>query len=155
MLRLRKLYTLIVEVIVSLLLITMILSLTYGILSRNFSLLPLVIWTEELARFCMIFMVFIVAGLSVRHGMHLGVDLLVNKLPKKWNRIVTSLTNVTIMIVLSIVALETFNYAQVAGFRSSHAMKIPMSIPYMIIAVGLFFIIVELLVLTIKKWKED
>ncbi|MET3505732.1 TRAP transporter small permease [Halalkalibacter oceani] len=155
LLKVKKVYTYIIEVIVCILIIVPILSITYGILSRNFTFIPIYIWTEELARFCMIGMVFVVAGLSVRYGMHLGFDLLSKALSIKWNRILVTIINSMIIVVLSIVAFETVMYAQVAGFRTSPALKMPMSIAYFVIAIGLILIVIELIFTIISKWKEE
>ena len=38
-------------------------------------------WSQEVTRYSSIWMVFLAAGLGVRFGLHLHVDLLVNALP--------------------------------------------------------------------------
>lgn len=152
--KVNKVYVVLIEAIVSLLLVTAIVSITYGIFSRMLQFLPVIIWTEELARYCIITMVFLVSGLSIRYGLHLGIDLLIEKLPNTFQKVWLTILNLFTVIVLSIIAIETFKYVQVAGFRISPALKMPMSIPYSIIAIGISLIILELLASTISKWKK-
>lgn len=39
-------------------------------------------WTEELARYCLIWMVFLGAGIGVRHAQMIALEFLVTQLPK-------------------------------------------------------------------------
>lgn len=43
-------------------------------------------WTEELARYCMIWMVFIGLGVGFRYRMLIAVTYVVEKLPGRWGR---------------------------------------------------------------------
>lgn len=54
------------------------------IFSRYVGFIPRYIWTEELARFCFIWMVMIGAMVGVREGTHFDVDLLPS-MPKRAN----------------------------------------------------------------------
>src|SRR5690625_5147839 len=46
-------------------------------------------WTEELARFLMIWLTFLGAAFSFQHGAHIGISMLTDKLPKKVSAIIT------------------------------------------------------------------
>ncbi len=45
-------------------------------------------WTDELARYVLIYATFVGTAIATRRGLHLGVDYFVNKLPRKAKKIV-------------------------------------------------------------------
>ncbi|WP_078412507.1 TRAP transporter small permease [Priestia abyssalis] len=57
-------------------------------------------WSEEVARFLFIWMVFLGAIGALKDNQHLGVDLLVEKLPLKVRKIVFAVSNVLVLYVL-------------------------------------------------------
>lgn len=52
-----------------------------GTLARYLTFLPTISWGEEVTRFAGIWSVFLVAGLSIRRGAHLSVDILTRLFP--------------------------------------------------------------------------
>lgn len=54
----------------------MIIPVTLQIVSRQTGLIPRYIWTEEIARFCFIWIIMIGSMIAVRDGAHFDVDLL-------------------------------------------------------------------------------
>jgi TRAP-type transport system small permease protein len=73
------------------------------IFSRYVGFIPRYIWTEELARFCFIWMIMIGAMIAVREGTHFDVDLL-PPLPPKANAILRFVTHFA-MLLFAIVFL--------------------------------------------------
>ena len=60
----------------------LIVPVTLQILSRYTGIIPRYIWTEELARFCFIWIIMIGAMIAVRDGTHFDVDVLPQGSPK-------------------------------------------------------------------------
>jgi TRAP-type C4-dicarboxylate transport system permease small subunit len=54
----------------------LIVPITMQILSRYTGIIPRYIWTEEIARFCFVWIVMIGAMIAVRDGTHFDVDVL-------------------------------------------------------------------------------
>jgi TRAP-type C4-dicarboxylate transport system permease small subunit len=54
----------------------LILPVTMQIVARFTDLIPNYIWTEELARFCLVWIIMIGASVAVRDGTHFDVDVL-------------------------------------------------------------------------------
>lgn len=46
------------------------------VLSRQTSLVPTFLWTEEIARFCFVWMILVGSTVAVRENMHFDIDLL-------------------------------------------------------------------------------
>lgn len=66
----------ILQVVLTLLVATLIFPVTWQIFSRYTPLLPNLIWTEEISRFCLIWMIMLGASVAVRDGSHFDVDVL-------------------------------------------------------------------------------
>ena len=70
----------------------LIVPVSLQIFSRQTALIPTYLWTEELARFCFVWMIMIGAMLAAREGSHFEVDLLpkLSARANAWFSIVTS-----------------------------------------------------------------
>lgn len=62
--------------LLTLLIAVLILPVTLQILARFTDLVPNYIWTEEMSRFCLIWIIMIGASVAVRDGTHFDVDVL-------------------------------------------------------------------------------
>ena len=94
-------------------------------------------WSEELATSCFVYTVFIGAAWCLRTRQHVGVDLLVNRLPVKAREVVHLLTD---MIILALNSYIT--YLAVLFMRSSKAKTMPImkiSVNYLYTALLLGF----------------
>ena len=69
-------YYRLLQVLITLLMGLLIVPVTMQIVSRYTGLIPRYIWTEEIARFCFIWIIMIGAMIAVRDGSHFTVDLL-------------------------------------------------------------------------------
>jgi TRAP-type C4-dicarboxylate transport system permease small subunit len=69
-------YYRLLQVLITLLMGLLIVPVTMQIVSRYTGLIPRYIWTEEIARFCFIWIILIGAMIAVRDGSHFTVDLL-------------------------------------------------------------------------------
>ncbi|WP_234402329.1 TRAP transporter small permease [Oceanobacillus damuensis] len=136
------------------LLTTIVVSVLYGILSRTLTFLPFVVWTEELSRFSIITLVFLVSGLSIRKGIHVGLDLLLEKITGVWNKIITTIINILVIALLSIIMIVTFEYMGTTS-QISPALKMPISYLYIFVVIGMALMIIELFCLTTLKWREE
>ncbi len=64
------------QFLLTLLVATLILPVTYQIVSRFSTNIPSLLWTEEVSRFCLIWMIMIGATIAVRNSSHFDVDVL-------------------------------------------------------------------------------
>ena len=77
-------------------------------------------WSEEVATSCFVYTVFIGAAWCLRTRQHVGVDLLVDRLPGKAREIVHLLTDMVILALNSYIT-----YLAVLFMRSSKAKTMP------------------------------
>lgn len=64
------------KLLLTLLMASLIIPVSMQILSRYTGVIPRYIWTEEIARFCFIWIILIGAMIAVRDGTHFDVDVL-------------------------------------------------------------------------------
>jgi len=64
------------QVLITALMMALVVPVTLQIASRFTDLIPRYIWTEEVARFCFIWIIMIGSMIAVRDGMHFDLDVL-------------------------------------------------------------------------------
>jgi TRAP-type transport system small permease protein len=64
------------QFVITALIAIMIVPVTLQIFSRFFEFIPRYIWTEEVARFCLMWLIMLGATIAVRDGTHFDVDVL-------------------------------------------------------------------------------
>ena len=115
--------------------VTMVLVII-NVFSRYFFNAPIA-WVEEVATSCFVYTVFVGAAWCLRTRQHVGVDLLVERLPKKAREVVHLLTDVVIFVLNSYIT-----YLSVLFMRSSKVKTMPIlkiSVNYLYFALLLGF----------------
>lgn len=95
-------------------------------------------WSEEVARYTMLWAVFIGAGMGAKTGVHVGVDALVRILPPKIMRYVTvfsGMCSVTFCLSLTVLGVALLDIMWETG-QLSPALEIPMVWAYLSVPVG-------------------
>ena len=77
-------------------------------------------WSEEVATSCFVYTVFVGSAWCLRTRQHVGVDLLVDRLPEKAQEAVHLLTDIIILVLNSYIT-----YLSVLYLRSSKAKTMP------------------------------
>lgn len=100
-------------------------------------------WSEELARYCFVWIVFLGGAIGLSRGIHLGVDLLVNSLPRPMRRGIELITNVLIAAFAATVIYASLPVLSMNMLQRSPALGIQMSYVYIAIPIsmGLIFLI--------------
>jgi len=100
-------------------------------------------WSEEFARYLMIWMAMLGSVVALRMGRHLGVRVLVDRLPgRTYDRIVPFL-QLGMMFFLGVIGLQGIGLSVANWDQKSAAMEIPMLIPYLAIPVGSWMMILD------------
>ncbi len=84
------------------LMVVMVVSVVWQVLSRYLFVVPAA-WTEELARFLLIWIGMLGAAFAYRNGSHLGLDLLPKKLQGKSRILLQRLTHLSCFLFAAIV----------------------------------------------------
>ncbi|WP_044748172.1 TRAP transporter small permease [Bacillus alveayuensis] len=107
-------------------------------------------WTEELAKYGMIWMVFIGAAVATKDASHIKVSLIEEKFPSssKW---LTPIQNLISLVFLAIIAKFGWDALSILSGQQSANLRFPMSIFYFVIPLASAIMILHLLVQFKKK----
>ncbi|WP_300465259.1 TRAP transporter small permease [Desulfobacula sp.] len=126
----------------------MTISTLIGILFRYVMVNPLP-WTEELARYTMIWMGLLAISMGVKRESHLGLNLFVNLLPAFLQTALKMFSRILIGIFLYVLMVYGSTMAMNGIHQTMPALQIPMS--YVLIAVPLSAVLslVQLVLITV------
>ncbi|MFF2889678.1 TRAP transporter small permease [Paenibacillus sp. NPDC057967] len=107
-------------------------------------------WTEELARYLMIYTVFLGAALALRHHKLIAVEVLAETIkpkPRKILKIAVMLITIVFMVILTV---KGFEMMPIVSKQTSSAMGMPMSMAYMAIPIGAILMIMNAIVVIME-----
>ena len=114
----------------------------YAVLVRYLFGLPTV-WQTEIAIYLLIFVTFFGAAYGLKHHAHVGIDLLVERMPLRKQlitRILTSMMALTVVLVVVWTSGLLWYEAYEGNFRSPTALRAPLSIVYAILPLGMILV---------------
>jgi TRAP-type C4-dicarboxylate transport system permease small subunit len=133
--------------------IIMVVATFLQVIFRYFFNQPL-FWSEEVSRYCFVWIVFVGAAIALKHGSHIGVDYFVKYLPSRFKTVLALLINCGIAVFLILVIFQSILVVQVNMAQHSPAMRIPMGLVYLAIPVGFTMMLGYLVVLSLKMAKS-
>lgn len=130
-------------------LVIMVIVLAIQVFSRKF-LGTSFMWSEELARYCMIWMTFMGIGYGVKKHIHLEMTFVYEKFPPILKKSSQIFTNITVILFYSYSFSYCIDYVIYQHKIMSTGMKIPMSYIYSIVPIGIVIMVIRLIVDTIE-----
>lgn len=117
-------------------------------------------WSEEVARYLIIWFIFIGSSIAVREKAHATVDLLLVYLPPLFKRILSILGSVIAIIFFVLIIQSGIQTIEnVMQFNNvTPALGIPMYIPYLAIPVGSTLMIlrfIQLIIAELRGFQDD
>lgn len=113
-------------------------------------------WSEEYARYCNIFLIYISSALAAKRKKHIRVDVVLNVWPKKIRRYVAEVGNyiwIAFNLLMAKVSIDYIIYLK--GVNStSQALNIPLWCIYLALPIGFILMTVRLLVNQINSYKH-
>ncbi len=103
----------------------LIIPVTLQIVARFTELIPRYIWTEELSRFCFIWMVMIGAILAVRERLHFDVDLWSNLTPRQ-DALLRMISNVFVLTFTGVMIFWGIEFTKFGWNQTSELADLPM-----------------------------
>ncbi len=95
------------------------------IFSRYVGFIPRYIWTEELARFCFIWMIMIGAMIAVREGTHFDVDLVPSLKPRA-SAVLRIITHTSMFVFAVVFLYFGYQFALFGADQTSELAELPM-----------------------------
>ena len=87
-------------------------------------------WTEEVARFLLIWMTFLAATLAFQRGRHIAVTFAVDALPLAARRIARLVALAVVLALLVSLIVIGYRYMQVQSFQKSASLRVSMTYIY-------------------------
>lgn len=107
-------------------------------------------WTGELARFCLVWLTFVVAGVLVTSDSHITIEM-IDMVPGDALRRVVRILSCVVMAAIGVaLCLEAWELWQTQGIIRSPAMRMPMSWLYLISMVGFVSIVLRSLIAAVQ-----
>lgn len=120
-----------------------------GVVTRYFlnDALP---WTEEAARYTLIWLSWLGGGLAMRRGAHIAAEFLIDLLPGPARTVIVILGRVGVLFFLAICVWYGFALMQRVSFQSTIALGVSMQLPYAAVPVGSALMIYHLFVISFR-----
>ena len=124
----------------------------FGVVMRYFIHRP-IIWGEEFQLFCIIIIVFFGAGAGFRTGSHVAIDIVVDRFPRKVQRIFEFFIYAVTIAVLIYFALQSTAFVRqmYATKRSTNILNIPFFLTYSTFPLGCLLMIVNYTMVVYRK----
>lgn len=93
-------------------------------------------WTEELARYLMVWAAFLGGSLGLKRGVHVGISFVVRKIPPRTCRWVSLFTALSLLFFFLVVIVEGCRFTMFVSRQLSPAMRISMAWVYSALPTG-------------------
>ncbi|SDB40355.1 TRAP transporter small permease [Bauldia litoralis] len=118
---------LVLKVLLATLIAGLLIPVTMQILSRFTGIIPRYIWTEEIARFCFVWMIMIGAMCAVRDGTHFDLDVLPPALNPKVEAAKRIFVHLMILLVGLVFIWYGWDFIEFGWFQTSEIAELPMN----------------------------
>jgi len=145
------------EIVIIFLFVALVTIVFYQVLARYiFSDPPS--WTEELARYCQVWIILLTSSICIRKGSHLAVDYFGHKIGHGVKRIINIVMSSLIVLYILIVIIFGWKLMVVGQYQLSPALQVKMSFVYIIFPLSGILMLLEAVLKTaglIKEKKRD
>lgn len=118
---------------------------THGVIVRYFLRRP-TIWQIETTIYLLMFVAFVGAAYGLKHHAHVGVDLIIDKVPQKpqlVTRLITALACLAVVLVVMYTSYQNWHEAYLYDHRSATAFRFPLWIAYAILPLGMLMVALQ------------
>jgi len=123
--RITAIYARMLEILLVLTVVAIILPVTMQIFARFVEWIPRYIWTEELSRFLLVWMIMIGGMIGVREGTHFNVDLFYN-LRGRAKAAMDILASLFVLGLAYVFIVYGWEFTDTAWFRISELAELPL-----------------------------
>lgn len=124
----------VVEYVVAILMGLMTIIVFVQVLFRLFAgSLP---WSEEMARYMMIYLVYLGASVGVKYGNHIAVEFIATVLPKKAQDVLEVVVDLLMLFCFCVIMVYGMKVVDITMMQRSPAMQLPMGLIYFSLVLG-------------------
>jgi len=115
--------------------------------------LPL-FWTEEFARYCLVWSSLLAAGIGLKRGQHIAVTFVAERFPKRIRTMAGLGGEIFVAALLAVILWGGIYLVTLTRHQLSPAMRLPMSLPYMAIPTGSAVMLFHVLTSIYRRSRE-
>ena len=141
--RLVKVVNRVAELVAQTLLGVMVVVVFVQVIFRFFIQQPLS-WSEEVARYVFVWIIWMGAAVMVKQNGHPGMDLLTKSFPPRWQRATEVVMSLLYTATLLTVVVTGFALVRANMSQPSPAMELPIGIPYAAIPLAAVIMLLNL-----------
>lgn len=93
-------------------------------------------WSEELARYLMIYMVYVGTSIGIKRNSHIAVEVIMDRCPAKAQKVVEVLVDLLMMAAFGILCYYGMKIVNITMMQKSPAMQIKMGYIYLSMVLG-------------------
>ena len=131
------------------LILASMLIICYGVFLR-YVLGASTVWQTELSIYFLMFAAFVGGAYGLKHGDHVKIDVVVNRLPGRFQLFVNLVAVVLSLLFIATIGVLSFDMwweAVERGRRSSTAWNIPLAFPYFMLPLGMALMTLQYLLI--------
>lgn len=111
-------------------------------------------WTEEMARFCFIYMVSLGAGLALKDNAYVNVTTFLNKFPDTARLYMESIILIAVSVLMLIMFVYSFPLLAIVKLQTSAALQINMALIYFSMMLMSFFVMLYAIIQLTEKLRN-
>ncbi|UVI30707.1 TRAP transporter small permease [Paenibacillus spongiae] len=144
----------VVGIIVGLMLAAMSIIIIAQIICRFVIDYPLT-WSEEAARYLMVYTVFLGASLALRNHRMIAIEVVMEKVKPSVRKVLKIAVMLISIVFFIILLVQGIDMLEVVGRQMSAGLGISMDIPYMAIPIGALLMIINAIAVIIELLTTD
>jgi len=130
--------------LIAMMMAVMIAVVLFGVFNRFLFKFP-ISWTEEIAKYLLVWISMLGSSVAIRVGAHVGVGLLVTRLGKRSKTVVCWINQILIMIFIIGLGILGLKFSIEEMDQMGYVTRISMFWPFLAMPVGSLLMIVQLL----------
>lgn len=93
-------------------------------------------WSEELARYLMIYLTYVGASIGVKQKSHIAIEFVVSKFPRRVQDVVEIIANALCLACCAVILIYGMRLVDITMMQKTPAMRIPMGVAYFSMVLG-------------------
>lgn len=130
--------------------LVMMISVTAQIFGRYIFKFPIA-EAVEIATIAQIWMVLLAAGIAARLGIHVGVDIVVARLPKRAIVVINVFVVIASIWFLWLVFVGSLDLIEIGEMQTTPGLQVKMSWIYSALPIGVIYLALEFVIATLRK----
>jgi TRAP-type C4-dicarboxylate transport system permease small subunit len=111
-------------------------------------------WTEEIARYALMWLTFIGAAIVTRKNMHISVEVLLHYMPKAPARLLLAVVDTIKLLFMGLLAYFSLAIVERMQWQRMVIIDLPMSIVYGGVALGCFIMLIRQIVIFYRNARD-